>query len=109
MRQGNFGDVKAVGDDVSEMRLDISAGYRVYFTKYQDEIVFLLNGGDKSSQVKDIEKAKVLLMQLHGLTEDTAFQLLRKNAMSHRMTIGEMARRLLDAQELLNNQLRMNK
>ena len=43
-------------------------------------------------------------MQLHGLTEDTAFQLLRKNAMSHRMTIGEMARRLLDAQQLLNNQ-----
>lgn len=44
-------------------------------------------------------------MQLHGLTEDTAFQLLRKNAMSHRMTIGEMARRLLDAQQLLSNQL----
>ncbi len=45
-------------------------------------------------------------MQLHGLTEDTAFQLLRKNAMSHRMTIGEMARRLLDAQQLLSNQLK---
>ena len=40
------------------------------------------------------------------LTEDQAFQLLRKNAMSHRMTIGEMARRLLDAQQLLNNQLK---
>jgi response regulator NasT len=45
-------------------------------------------------------------MQLHGLTEDKAFQLLRKNAMSHRMTIGEMSRRLLDAQQLLNNQLK---
>nr|MBD0118712.1 ANTAR domain-containing protein [Acinetobacter baumannii] len=50
--------------------------------------------------------AKVLLMQLHGLPEDTAFQLLRKNAMSHRITIGEMARRLLDAQKLLNDQLK---
>ena len=59
----------------------------------------------KLADRKDIEKAKVLLMQLHGLTEDTAFQLLRKNAMSYRMTIGEMARRLLDAQQLLSNQL----
>ncbi len=45
-------------------------------------------------------------MQLHGLPEETAFQLLRKNAMSHRITIGEMARRLLDAQKLLGNQLK---
>ncbi|TXJ09518.1 MAG: ANTAR domain-containing protein [Acinetobacter sp.] len=51
---------------------------------------------------KDIEKAKVLLMQLHQLSEDAAFQLLRKNAMSHRITMGEMSRRLLDAQELLH-------
>ena len=55
---------------------------------------------------EDVEKAKVLLMQLHGLNEEHAFQLLRKNAMSHRMTIGEMARRLLDAQQLLQNQLK---
>ena len=60
----------------------------------------------KLADRKDVEKAKVLLMQLHGLTEDEAFQLLRKNAMSHRMTIGEMSRRLLDAQQLLNNQLK---
>ncbi|EYD27650.1 ANTAR domain protein [Acinetobacter baumannii 25493_1] len=60
----------------------------------------------KLADRKDVEKAKVLLMQLHGLPEDTAFQLLRKNAMSHRITIGEMARRLLDAQKLLNNQLK---
>ncbi|MFU8926610.1 ANTAR domain-containing response regulator [Acinetobacter puyangensis] len=60
----------------------------------------------KLADRKDIEKAKVLLMQLHGLSEDSAFQLLRKNAMSHRMTMGEMSRRLLDAQALLNNQLK---
>ncbi|KMV09838.1 ANTAR domain protein [Acinetobacter baumannii] len=54
----------------------------------------------KLADRKDVEKAKVLLMQLHGLPEDTAFQLLRKNAMSHRITIGEMARRLLDAQKI---------
>lgn len=61
---------------------------------------------NKLSDRKDVEKAKVLLMQLHHLTEDLAFQLLRKNAMSHRITIGEMARRLLDAQQLLHNQLK---
>ncbi|WP_343594486.1 ANTAR domain-containing protein [Acinetobacter sp.] len=60
----------------------------------------------KLADRKDIEKAKVLLMQLHGLSEDAAFQSLRKNAMSHRMTMGEMSRRLLDAQELLNTQLK---
>ena len=78
------------------------------------EDVMLLNFGyqgvvsiiDALVDRKDVEKAKVLLMQLHGLPEDTAFQLLRKNAMSHRITIGEMARRLLDAQKLLNDQLK---
>ncbi|MDO1747317.1 ANTAR domain-containing protein, partial [Escherichia coli] len=60
----------------------------------------------KLADRKDVEKFKVLLMQLHGLPEDTAFQLLRKNAMSHRITIGKMARRLLDAQKLLNDQLK---
>jgi len=60
----------------------------------------------KLADRKDIEKAKVLLIQMHGLTEDQAFNLLRKNAMSHRMTMGEMARRLLDAQALLQSQLK---
>jgi len=64
MRLGNFGDIKSLGEDVSEMRLDISAGYRVYFTKHHDEIIFLLNGGDKLSQVKDIEKAKEIAKEL---------------------------------------------
>jgi len=61
---------------------------------------------NKLADRKDVERAKVLLMQLHRLSEDDAFQLLRKNAMSHRMTIGEMARRLLDAQQLLQSQLK---
>lgn len=56
---------------------------------------------NKLADRKDIEKAKVLLIQIHGLAEEQAFNLLRKNAMSHRITMGEMARRLLDAQTLL--------
>jgi len=57
---------------------------------------------NKLADRKDIEKAKVLLMNLHHIDEESAFSLLRKNAMSQRITMGEMARRLLDAQLLLS-------
>ncbi|MGH9948263.1 MAG: type II toxin-antitoxin system RelE/ParE family toxin [Pyrinomonadaceae bacterium] len=56
---GNFGDVKSVGSGVSELRLPFGKGYRVYLAKFKDEIVLLLCGGDKSSQSKDTEKAKL--------------------------------------------------
>jgi response regulator NasT len=55
--------------------------------------------------VKTIEKVKAILMKLHQLNEEQSFQLLRKNAISHRMTIGEMACRLIDAQALLQGQI----
>ena len=76
------------------------------FKKHKKLLGDLEETKNKLADRKDVEKAKVLMMQLHSLSEDQAFQLLRKNAMSHRMTIGEMARRLLDAQQLLQNQLR---
>jgi putative addiction module killer protein len=46
---GNFGDIKSVGEGVSEMRIDMGAGYRVYFTVRQRKLVFLLAGGNKST------------------------------------------------------------
>ena len=60
MELGNFGDVKTVGDSVSELRIDQGPGYRVYFTQIGGVVVVLLCGGDKSSQSRDIEAAKVL-------------------------------------------------
>ncbi|NWH06922.1 type II toxin-antitoxin system RelE/ParE family toxin [Desulfobacter latus] len=55
---GNFGDVELVGDGVSEMRIFLGPGYRLYFTIRDNKIIFMLCGGDKSTQQKDIKKAK---------------------------------------------------
>ena len=61
---GNFGDVKSVGEGVSEMRIDMGAGYRVYFTVRQRKVVFLLVGGDKSTQSSDIRTAIALAKEI---------------------------------------------
>jgi len=61
---GNPGDVKPVGEGVSEMRVDYGPGYRVYYVQRGAELIVLLVGGDKSSQGQDIAKAIELA---HGL------------------------------------------
>ena len=63
-RDGNLGDVAAVGEGVSEMRIFHGPGYRVYFVRRGSELIILLCGGDKSRQGADIEEAKALAREI---------------------------------------------
>ena len=57
---GNVGDVRPVGEGVSELRIDYGPGYRVYFVQQGQSLVLLLAGGDKSTQERDITRARNL-------------------------------------------------
>lgn len=63
-RLGNFGDVEPVGEGISEMRLHIGPGYRVYFSRMEKVVYILLCGGDKKSQKHDIALAKELWAEI---------------------------------------------
>jgi putative addiction module killer protein len=64
VRAGNLGDVKSVGNQVYEMRVDVGPGYRLYYTQRGKTILLLLCGGDKSTQPRDIKRATVLAQEL---------------------------------------------
>ena len=61
LRLGNFGDVRPLGKGLSELRVDVGPGYRVYFIVEGHSIVVLLCGGDKATQQKDIRRAREYL------------------------------------------------
>lgn len=64
---GNPGDVKPVGNGISEMRITYGPGYRLYYIRKGDDLVILLCGGDKGSQRRDIAAAKTMARELENL------------------------------------------
>jgi len=64
LQLGLPGDVKPVGEGVSELRVDYGPGYRVYFTRREKQLILLLAGGDKRTQDRDIKKAIQLAQDL---------------------------------------------
>lgn len=63
---GNLGDWKSVGRNISEMRIDIGPGYRLYFTRRGKVVIVMLAGGDKSSQQRDIKRAQRIADELES-------------------------------------------
>ena len=60
----HFGEWKSVGDGINELKIDIAKGYRIYFKQTEGKIIILLIGGEKSTQQKDIDKAKEIWKNL---------------------------------------------
>lgn len=70
IKYGNLGDCKRIGTGVFELRFFFAGGLRIYFGRDGEEIIFLLCGGDKSSQKRDIEKALEYWRQYHEHKEE---------------------------------------
>ena len=60
----HFGDCVPVGNGIRELKIDYAKGYRIYFKEKDGKIIILIVGGDKSTQHKDIERAKLILFSL---------------------------------------------
>lgn len=65
VRLGNLGDTKSLGGGIHEIRVHVGPGYRVYFSQHRRVVLILLCGGDKSTQSRDIARAKRLLKELN--------------------------------------------
>jgi len=63
-RRGNLGDISPVGEGVMEMREFFGPGWRLYYVERAGALVIMLGGGDKSSQARDIQRAKQLAKEL---------------------------------------------
>ena len=64
MTDEHFGDCEPVGNGIRELKIDYAKGYRVYFKELNGRIIILIIGGDKSTQQRDIERAKEILKRL---------------------------------------------
>lgn len=66
IQEGNLGDYKKIDNELCEFRLKYGSGYRIYYLIENNTIIILLSGGDKSTQTKDIKKAKEFIEILKG-------------------------------------------
>jgi len=64
MEEGHYGDYKCISQDLYELRCKFGSGYRIYFTEDENIIILILCAGDKSSQPKDIQKAKDIIKEI---------------------------------------------
>ena len=64
LEQGNPGNSRSVGEGIFELKIDFGPGYRVYYVQRGEVLIVILCGGDKSTQSKDIQRAKVIARQL---------------------------------------------
>ena len=65
-QEGNLGDVKPMGEGVMEMREFFGPGWRMYYVRQGSAIIVMLGGGDKSTQERDIERAKAMALELQN-------------------------------------------
>jgi len=63
---GLLGDFKSIGGGVFELRIDLGAGWRIYYTHFDEQIVVLLVGGSKRTQKRDIQRARALAASLRS-------------------------------------------
>ena len=65
--ENNFGDHKKIDNEISELRLNFGSGYRIYYAEIDNIVVLLITDGDKSTQSKDIQKAKEILQEWRNI------------------------------------------
>ncbi|MBR1423960.1 type II toxin-antitoxin system RelE/ParE family toxin [bacterium] len=65
--ENNFGDHKRIDNEISELRLKFGSGYRIYYAEIDNIVVLLITGGNKSTQSKDIQKAKEILQEWRNI------------------------------------------
>lgn len=100
----NNGITNVIEGNINPKTLNSIIEVSVAHFKQHKALVDALNSATgKLADRKDIEKAKQMLINTHQLSEDQAFNRLRKNSMSHRITLGEMARKLLAAKDTLKD------
>lgn len=65
-RDEHFGDCKMLGDGLHELKINYAKGYRIYFKEVDGKVILLLTGGDKSTQQRDIKKAREIWAKLNA-------------------------------------------